>query len=231
MPLLPAGALLIGRMLAAPQELSSAARRLLRLGFGLTAVLAVLAGVALLPPGRILPAPWDRLPSAPLRPLLAVCWIAALGGVALALLRFNRTSRDAGVHRHRIGIPGIPLPRRGAGRGDVSRGKALADEARQRLGPKAAGLALYRTREPVFYLDLAEPVPEFDDRESLAAAVADGRVVWVLARRRDLDAADVAATVVSAEPAFAWETVEQAGNKLVLARFGDGTCDARREPR
>ncbi len=116
----------------------------------------------------------------------------------------------------------VAVPSAEAYRGE----KALAEEARRRLGPDAAGLALYRTREPVFYLGLPGPIPEYDDRDSLADAVRDGRVSWVLARRRDLAAADVAATIVSGEPMFAWETAEQVGNKLVLARFGDGSCEA-----
>ncbi len=82
MPLLPAGALLVARLLAAPQELSLAARRLLRLGFGVTVVGVVLAGAALLPPARFLPEPWGRLPSAPAWPILAACWLGGAGSRA-----------------------------------------------------------------------------------------------------------------------------------------------------
>ncbi len=109
----------------------------------------------------------------------------------------------------------VALPATEAYRGE----RALTGEARHRLDADATGLALYRTREPVFYLALAEPVPEYDDRESLAEAVSDGRVSWVLARRRDLEAADLPTAIVEGEPTFAWETTEQIGNKLVLARF------------
>jgi hypothetical protein len=63
-------------------------------------------------------------------------------------------------------------------------------------------------------------VPEYDDDESLAGAVRAGRVSWVLARRRDLDAAAVTAEFVAGEPVFAWEQPKQVGNKLVLVRVG-----------
>jgi 4-amino-4-deoxy-L-arabinose transferase-like glycosyltransferase len=223
MPLLPAGALLVGRLLASPQDLSLAGRRLLRLGFGVIALIVVLAGVALLPPGFLLPAPWDLLPPTPERPVFVLCWLAAIGGIVAAVRRFDRTRVALAVGASAFLLLAyfflVALPSAEVYRGE----KALADEARRRLGPDAAGLALYRTREPVFYVALPKPIPEYDDRDSLADAVRDGRVSWVLARRRDLGAAAITATVVSAEPAFAWETAEQVGNKLVLVCCRDGS--------
>ncbi len=229
MPLLPAGALLVGRLLAAPQELSRVARRLLHLGFGLTAGAVLLAGVALLPPEWLLPEPWCRLPTAPSRHVLAVCWMGSIAGIVAALLRFDRR-RVAGA----VGASAflflaylflVALPETEVYRGE----RALASEALRRLGPEGAGLALYRTREPVFYLDLPEAVPEYDDRASLADALREGRVAWVLSRRRDLEAADLDLEVITGEPTFAWEATEQIGNKLVLASIRQG--DEKKEPR
>ncbi len=219
MPLLPAGALLVGRLLAAPPELSLTARRLFRLGFGLTAVAVLLAGVALLPVARFLPEPWSQLPSAPAWPIFAVCWLASVVGFVAALRRFDRSRVTIAVGGSAVLFLAylflIALPATEGYRGE----RALAEDTRRRLGSDSPGLAFYRTREPVFYLDLPQPVPEYDDRASLVEAVRDGRVSWVLTRRRDLEAADLSAVVVEGEPTFAWETAEQRGNKLVLARL------------
>jgi 4-amino-4-deoxy-L-arabinose transferase-like glycosyltransferase len=219
LPLLPACALLVGRLLAAPHELSLTVRRLVWLGCGVTAVAVALAGLALLPARCLLPAPWDQLPSAPLRPVLASCWLAAVAAFVMALRRFSMRrvasafGASASVFLAYVFLVAVPAA-------ETYRGeKALAGEALRWPGPDGAGLALYRTREPVFYLGLSEPVPEYDDCASLAEAVRDGRVSWVLARRRDLAEADVAAAIVSAERVFDWENATEAGNKLVLARL------------
>jgi 4-amino-4-deoxy-L-arabinose transferase-like glycosyltransferase len=222
LPLLPAGALLVGRLLAAPGELSIGVRRLLRLGFGGIAVAIVLGGIVLLPPARVLPESWCNLPSAPAWPILVVCWLASMAALVAAMIRFDRSrvtlaiGGSATLFLAYLFLVAIPAA-------EVYRGeRALAEESLRHLGPSARGLALYRTREPVFYLDQPEPIPEYDDQASLADAVANGRVSWVLARHRDLDAAALPVTVVAKEPTFAWETAEQVGNKLVLARFGAG---------
>src|SRR5207249_177809 len=66
MPVLPAAALLVARLLTTRSaELSAAARRLLAIGFGTLTVAVIVAGAGLLPLAWLLPKPWADLPPLP----------------------------------------------------------------------------------------------------------------------------------------------------------------------
>jgi hypothetical protein len=77
------------------------------------------------------------------------------------------------------------------------------------------GLALYRTRDVVYYLDPPADIAEFQSEADLKSAVEAGRVRWLIVREQDLVRLALPLTVAVREPAFAWDT---AGNRTVLAR-------------
>src|SRR5258708_31271632 len=80
-------------------------------------------------------------------------------------------------------------------------------------------LALYRTREMVYYLNLAHDLEEFETEPALRSAVADGRVRWLLLSERDLRQFDLPMTVVARAPLHEWDKGLESGNRTVLARF------------
>jgi 4-amino-4-deoxy-L-arabinose transferase-like glycosyltransferase len=220
LPILPAGALLVARLLTEPSTaLSAAARHLLRLGYAVLAVGVVLSAAAFLPPSWVLPRPWSDLPAAPVLSVFGLCWLACLAGVGYALCRFrpDRVAISTAVVAYAsmayLFLVALPAA-------DVYRNeKPFAEEVRRRLSSETAGLALYRTREPVFYLRLSDPIPEYETVAALAAAVRDGGVRWLLLRRRDLAGLGLSGTVEASEASFPWEGEDQRGNKVLLLRL------------
>ncbi|MBX9581855.1 MAG: glycosyltransferase family 39 protein [Gemmataceae bacterium] len=90
LPVLPAAALLVGRLLAAgDDDLSPLARRLRSAGWVLTGVALLISGLLLLPPSSVLPPPYDRLPPLPARGWLAAMWLVGVTGVLVVLARPN----------------------------------------------------------------------------------------------------------------------------------------------
>jgi 4-amino-4-deoxy-L-arabinose transferase-like glycosyltransferase len=220
LPILPAGAILVARLLAAPAgALATPAWRLLKGGLGVLALLVVLAGVAFGPASSFLPEPWSHLPPLPERGWFAIAWVVSLAAAVCALRGFRpaRTALSTGVIAFSFlaYLFVAALPSAEVYRDD----KGFARRVRAQLGTEVASLALYRTREPVFYLDLAEPLPEYADGADLRRAFEDGRVCWVLLRRRDLGGIDLPRTVVGSEATFPWEGDEQRANKMVLIRL------------
>jgi 4-amino-4-deoxy-L-arabinose transferase-like glycosyltransferase len=219
LPILPAGALLVARLLTKPASaLTVSARRLLYLGFGVLVVTVVGAGIALLPPAVVLPGRWATLPAAPERVTLALGWVVCLVGVGYACRRLqpSRIALAAGLVAS-LGMAyvyGVALPATEPYRGE----RAFAAAVRERVGPDPNGLALCRTRELVYYLDYPEPLAEYNTPAELRAAAADGRVQWVILRRRDLDRLGLPVEVRAEETAYPWDDDAAHEAKAVLLR-------------
>jgi len=98
--------------------------------------------------------------------------------------------------------------------------KPFAYQALNRIGSQTAQLALYRTAGPLFYLDPEKPLAEFDKPKDLSNAVTDGRIEWVIVRRRDLPTIDVPTEILAEEASYPWEGEYQHRNKVVLVRLG-----------
>src|SRR5215510_7825273 len=75
LPILPAGAVLVARLLCGPELLSKWSQWLLKVGYGLFALLAVLGILVLLPPSVVLRGHLGTLPPAPSPVFFAVAWI------------------------------------------------------------------------------------------------------------------------------------------------------------
>jgi len=97
--------------------------------------------------------------------------------------------------------------------------RGFALRIKQALGRDMSRLGLFRTREPVFYLAATEPIQEFADDESLRRAVSEGKVVWLIVRRRHLDELTPPYIVADAEATFAWDSEGGKASKLVLLHF------------
>ncbi len=218
LPILPAGSLLLARLLAdRSQALGRIVFSLLSSGYLLIGLVSLLSVAALLPVSSILPAPWDALPALPCRGMILVLWILCAVGVCLTMRRFDAgrmalsLSLIAGSfvgYLFLFALPGLE--------GYRTR-KQFANEVLHRLGSHPEKLALYHDREIVFYLGLAAPVPEYQSASSLARAVQERKVNWLIVRRQDLDACRLR---LGGQPvrerSFAWESAEQRQHKLLL---------------
>lgn len=221
LPILPAGALLVARMLTTPiPEMSSLARRLLKAGYAVIAIGVIGAALVMLPPAWILPGRLAAMPPAPDRGLYAVCWVISLIAVLYALNRFD--SRRVAISTATIGALFLAylfvfaMPAADKWRGE----KAFAAAIRRQMGAANSGVALYRSEGPIFYLNLPHPLPFYDDADKLKQEALAGKVRWVIVRRRDMpdfeSAVGIPATAVAREAAFPFEPRQHTLNKEVL---------------
>jgi hypothetical protein len=220
LPVLPAGALVVARQLTvAPSELSAMTRRLVAIACFLITIAVGLVGAALLPSARLLLEPWKDLPPLPAATEFALGWFCCFALSVWGWCR-SQSGRVAVIfgtiavlsmgYLHLIALPILERYR-----GD----KEFAARVRLRLGDDLAGLALYQTREPVFYLASPRPIPEFDSPDVLPNAVRRDGICWVIGRSRDLAALGPVGTVIDAEPTQPWEDKTARGNKLQLVRL------------
>ena len=175
LPILPAGALLIARLLTVEREgLSTLARRLLGLGFGMVSIAVLLVGIVFVPTDWLPTGSWTAFPPPPALPLLASAWLACLAAGAFAWWRFTpqRVALAVGIvavtsmtYVYLVALPAVEAYRDG---------KPFALRVKEKLGDDIVHLGLYRTRESLFYLDQREPIQEFDEPDSLRRSVEAG---------------------------------------------------------
>jgi 4-amino-4-deoxy-L-arabinose transferase-like glycosyltransferase len=220
LPILPAAAMLLARLLTSSMEsLSTWARRLMNLGFAIF-VAAVIAGVGLLiPPDAILRGTLAKLPAAPDRLIFALLWMPTLATVIYALRKYSLTriaiAMSIGAYATAVYIYLFAMPAAEAYRGEKPFGLAVRDV----IGQKTEQLGLFRTVGPLFYIDPPKPLAEFDKAKDLANAASDGNLAWVIVRRRDMPAMGVTGDIVVAESSYPWESDYERRNKVVLVRL------------
>src|SRR5260370_7455653 len=81
---------------------------------------------------------------------------------------------------------------------------AFAGRVMARLGASNTHLGLFQpfgVLGPLFYMDSPRPLPAFYEASQLEAAVADGRIRWVLVRRKDIPAG-IEGTIGTGQPSF-----------------------------
>lgn len=214
LPVLPAVALLVGRVLTLPAEqLHPAARRLRTAGWLAGVVAVVAAGVVLVPREWLsLPIAYDQLPDLPMRAGFAVGWVAALAAVGWAARRPTvRPAVGAVIAFAALGYGfGVVMP---TADGFRTR-RQFAAEVRGLTVADPDRLALFRARDAVF--DLGRPVPDYADPADVTAALAAGRVRWVLVPRRHLVPGRWPTRVVAEEAVQPWEAAGRVGDKLLL---------------
>jgi 4-amino-4-deoxy-L-arabinose transferase-like glycosyltransferase len=214
LPVLPAGALLVARLLTAGSEaLSPGVRVAQRIGFVVLTAIVVGAGIALLPPEWVLPGAWAGLPAAPATTAFALGWLACLAGLAWAW-QSGRMAVAAGLvaalamtYLFLLLLPSVE-PYRGE--------REFAAQVRRVVGPDRAGLALYRTRELVYYLNAPGPIAEFDTPADLRAAAVGGWLHWAVLRRRDLGCLPTPVQVLVEETTYPWDGEAECNAKALL---------------
>jgi 4-amino-4-deoxy-L-arabinose transferase-like glycosyltransferase len=221
LPILPPAAMLIARMLTSPWErLCDWGRRLMLLGYGIF-VAVVIAGFALLiTPAAVFPGLMAKLPAAPHRLVFAMMWMAVVAAIIYTVRRFSldrvAVSMSVAAYAAMVYIYIFAMPAAEAYRGE----KPFAYMVRDRIGSNTSELGLFRTVGPLFYLDPPSPLAEFDKPKDLANAVSDGKIEWVIVRRRDLPGIQLPTEILAEEASYPWEDEYQHRNKVVLARLG-----------
>jgi 4-amino-4-deoxy-L-arabinose transferase-like glycosyltransferase len=225
LPILPAGALLVARMLTTQiEELSPPGRRLLKAGYAVVAIGVIGGAVVMLPPAWILPGRLAALPPAPDRAIYAVCWAISLIAVLYTLRRFD--PRRVAMSTAIVGVLFLAylfifaMPAADKWRGE----KRFAEAIRRQMGGAKSGVVLYRSEGPIFYLNLRYPLPYYDDADKLKQDALAGKVRWAIVRRRDVaafeSAVGIPTTVVAREAAFPFEPRQHTLNKEVLMVLG-----------
>ncbi len=216
LPILPAAAILIARMLTRDGLLSALARRLLALGYGLIVVMVVVSIAVLLPPHLLLRGSLASLPSAPDRALFAALWLASMAGVLYALrdYRPRRVAASTALTAYlAMGYVNIfAMPAAEAYRGE----KTFALQAAVLLHGDTSTLGFYKTLGGLFYLNPPRPIPKTDNLPDLHAAIRKESLRWILTHRRDLAEIDTPARVRLEEASFPWEDAQQIRAKGVL---------------
>ncbi len=221
LPILPAAALLVARMLATPIEaLSPLTRRVLWLGYAVIAIAVVGGAIVMIPPRWIFKGAMATLPAAPDRAIYAICWAVSLLAIVYTLKRFDTrrvamsTATIAALFLAYLFIFAMPAA-------DQWRGeKHFAQDIRQQMGPATSGVVLYKTLGPLYYLDLPNPLPYYEDAGKLKQDALDNKLRWVIVRRRDrndlVNQLGGSGKVVASEEAFPFESRQHVLNKEVL---------------
>jgi 4-amino-4-deoxy-L-arabinose transferase-like glycosyltransferase len=222
LPILPAAAMLVARTLAYSGELRSTfARRLLILGYAIVAIAAVGGIVLLIPAWAVLPSPYDALPDLPAKSAFIVFWIVSVGAVIYAVRKFSpyRVAISIGAIAYLVMayIYIFAMPAAEAYRGEKPFGYAVLNK----IGGSTDHLVLFKTEGPLFYLNPPKPIPEFEDKQDLQDAIANGGAKWMIVRRRDMPKLETPTTVELSEASYPWETDYNFRNKVVLVRLGN----------
>ncbi|MGH7914625.1 MAG: ArnT family glycosyltransferase [Candidatus Binataceae bacterium] len=221
LPILPAGALLIARTLTTPAAaLSPLARQLLRLGYAVIAIALIGSAIVMIPPQWILWGPMATLPPAPDRILYAICWAISLVAVVYTIRHFDTRrvaiSTAIGGTLFLAYLFIFAMPAADKWRGE----KRFAEDIRMQMGQATSGVALYKTVGPLYYLNLPNPLPYYDDAGKLKRDALDNKLRWVIVRRRDRDylgnQLGHSGKVVASEGAFPFESRQHVLNKELL---------------
>ncbi len=228
LPILPPAAILVARvLLEEPERMTPLARRLVRFGFGLVVAMVAVAALAFIPPHRFMPYPYSALPPAPDRGVYAIFWIGSVAAILWAM-------RDSRPPRTALAIGAIAwlfmfyfyvfaMPAGDAYRTE----KPFAYRIRALIGADTQGLAFYLNQGPVYYLGLPRPTPEYDRLADLDRAVADGKVRWLVVRRRELPKLNFPYRQITAETAYPWDRKQHALNAMMLLKVAPPAAAAR----
>jgi 4-amino-4-deoxy-L-arabinose transferase-like glycosyltransferase len=218
LPILPAAAILLARVLSEPSaRLNRLTRILLKSGFAILAASVAVSTLAFIAPRFFAPQPWSLLPPAPDRGILAIYWIGSAIAIGYAIRRldpqriFLAGAVTAWLFMFYLFVFALPA-------GDAWRGeKEFAQQVRAQIKGQERSLEFYNTGGPAFYLDLPYPVPYYSPRR--AAVAGEGPPQWLVTRVRDIQSLGPAANVVAREAVYPWDSKEHALNAMVLVRM------------
>jgi 4-amino-4-deoxy-L-arabinose transferase-like glycosyltransferase len=217
LPILPAAAMLVSRILTESREtITEWSQRLVTIGYLVVAAIVVISALAFIPPHWILPAPWNQLPDAPALPMLAIYWISSIVAIGWALrgLSSTRIVLSIGIvaYLFMIYFFVFAMPAGDAWRDE----KPFALQVRSLIADQTSELAFFTNEGPTFYLDLPKPVPEYGRVADLSAAVASGKVRWIVVRRRDIQRLKLPVVVEVSETVYPWDSEDHKLNRMVL---------------
>jgi 4-amino-4-deoxy-L-arabinose transferase-like glycosyltransferase len=216
LPILPAGAFLISRMLACQAPLGRTAYVFLLAGFLLSSLVVILSLGVLLPISPMLPEPWDRLPPVPAPWAFVGMWFMSVPSVAFAWMKLGprRIAQSMSVIAFSVMVYlylfALPATER------YRTQKPFADAVKQTIGSTLDRVALYRTREIVYYLDAGRPIAEYHTPEELQHGLREQPLRWILLRRRDWNEKKREGKVLLEEISYPWETFDAVESKLIL---------------
>ncbi len=217
LPVLPAVALLISRLLLADRNDVSSAVGWLRCAGWLVLGLAFVAiGLALLPPSWVLPAPHDALPPLPLRWLIALGWLFGLivfTGLATRRLRLVPIGLGlvvVAVSLWHCYFFAIAYP----AADELRTRRDFIQMVRATTADSLHPVAVYNASDVVF--ELGRIVPAYFGKTELVEAIRDKRVNWIVSSQRHWTSVEVPGIVIAKESAWPWENAERIANKLIL---------------
>ncbi len=224
LPILPACSLIAARLLTSPAEsLNRIAWWLTRCGYWLVAIATIFAFLALVPPGWIMPRPFDQLPMLPAPMPYVAIWIASVAGVIYAMRRITpaRIAASLGIiaYLSMVYIYLLAMPAAEAYRDE----KPFAQLVMAKVGAQIDSLAFYNNLEGFFYIEPLRPHALFLDPAALHRAIESGRARWVLVRERDLGKLRLNGLVVAREKSFPWQGERGIRNSTVLIRLNAPT--------
>lgn len=221
LPILPAAAIMVARLLERPfDRMAALARRLTVIGFGVIVIAVALSTLAFVPPRLFMPGPYAELPNAPARGIFAIFWVGSAAAIVYAVRGFrpDRIGKAVGaiawLFMFYLFVFAMPA-------GDAFRSeKPFAAQVRASVADDTAGLAFFRNQGPLFYLGLPGPVPQYDRLPDLNAAIDAGKVRWLIVRRRDIAMLKLQAEPAAAEKVYPWDARRHSLNAMILLRLG-----------
>ncbi len=220
LPILPAAAILVSRLLNAPskESLSLWTRRLLVWGFALFTVIVAFGFITMLPPSWILPGRLAGLPHAPGRIWFGIFWIVSVIAVLYTLRKFNlnRVAVSLGIVAYlvMIYIYAIAMPA-----ADVYRPeKPFAEAIVKRFGRYPAGMVFYKTQEGLFYIDPPKPIPFYKYPKAFHRALKEGKVRLIVVARRNIPSIGVPTKIIMQEKYFKWQSENRFRNQVLLLK-------------
>jgi hypothetical protein len=98
--------------------------------------------------------------------------------------------------------------------------KPFADAVKREIGSDSGRLALYATRDIIFYLDAPRPIAEYQAPDELQRGLHERSLRWLVLRRRDWRRLNLKGTVTLEESTHSWESTDSKENKLLLVEVG-----------
>jgi len=221
LPLLPAAALVVARMLSARDDLWAPARRLMNLGYGLLVAAAIVMGAAFLLPAWMRPGSLRLLPPSPARLIFAVLWLISLAGAAYALRRnsVRHIAISTGVIAYLalFFLFVVAMPQAERYRYESS----FAGAVRSRIDGDTGRLALYRIWGPglIYYLSMPVPIASFGTPDELAGFAESKGGAWVITREQDAQNIKLQRELVAGEPVMPWQSPSERRSRYVLLRI------------
>jgi len=221
LPILPAVAILIARLFTTPKEaLNRAARILMNLGFILVALGVLGTGILVFLPPTMRFGILRSVPQLPEMKVFATLWVVQIVAFVFAFSQLSplRIGFSVGIVAYLSFLFTFVflLPK-----GEIYRGeKPFAHAVRTQLNGDLSPLVIYERAGPglAFYLAAKEPIPVYDDPQSLLLRLKSRPDSWIVAEEKDLPSLRLRGAVVEREVNFEKENAFEKRGTLLLFR-------------